>query len=79
MLTFNPVLARRLSTKVFHKVQNMRCVAVERMQVVTHYYDHYARKSEFLYHFPGNAFRLKICTKTDKLTLHRLARGFNSH
>ena len=50
-------------SRVFHKSQNMPCMAAQRMQVVTHYYDHYAKKSEFLDHFPINSIRLKICTE----------------
>ena len=42
-------------------------MAVERMQVVIHYYDHYAKKKEFFYHFQGKALRLKNCTKNGKI------------
>ena len=30
--------------RVFQKIQNMQCVAIQRMQVVAHYCDQYATK-----------------------------------
>ena len=43
---------------MFQKVQIMRGFSA-----VSHYYEHYAKKSEFFNHFLGNATRFKIYTK----------------
>ena len=42
------------------------------MQVVTHYYGHFAKKSEFFDHFPINAIRFKICTKNDQINTTKI-------
>ena len=61
-----------VASRVFHKSQNMPCVAVQRMQVVNHYYGHFAKKSEFFAHFPINANHFKICTKNDQINTTKI-------
>ena len=67
---------KRTDSRVFQKVQNMQCVAVQWMQVLTHFFCHYAKKSEFLYHFPSNAIRFKICIKNDQISTTKIGKIF---
>ena len=46
------------------------------MQVVTHYYDHYAKKSELFDHFPINAIRFKIFTKNGQINTAKIGQIF---
>ena len=48
-------------------------MAVQRKQVLTHYCDHYAKKSEFFDQFPSNAIRFKICTKNSQINTTEIA------
>ena len=70
------MIVQELEVRVFHKSQIMHCMTVQRMQVVTHYNDHYAKKSEFFYHFPINAIPFKICTKNGQINTMKIGQIF---
>ena len=44
------------------------------MQVVTNYYGHFAKKSEFFDHFPINAIRFEICTKNSQINTTKIGK-----
>ena len=46
------------------------------MQVVTHYYDHYAKKSDFFQHFLNNVIQFKICTKNGQINTTKIGEIF---